>query len=576
MKKVLGVILFITLICSATFSQTPNNKKELENYLKKIEVYGFSGQILAAENGKIILNKACGFADRERKILNTRETVFNVASFTKQFTATAILRLEADSKLKTTDTIGKYFENVPADKAGITIHQLLSHRSGLARGNSAKNTTRDESVQKILGEPLAAKPGEKFIYSNSGFHVLAAIIEKLSGKTYQQYVTEKLFQPAGMSNSGFFSDMKWPADRIAQTGNEWGALDPFTKWKKVWNYGSGSVVSNTEDIFRWFQALNANRILPGEEKEKLFQKYTAGFDEDTSYGYGWYIEKLKDGSDLIFHGGDNPGYHSEFRWYVKDNRMIIILANYEIFEPDGVAVQKRVIANNINRILKNEEYKQPPAFIKLPAKDIKKYEGEYKFPGGERAKIFFAGDSLSVGVEGQELINALLHYDGEAAKKYDEANDLTEFILNNIAAGRKEKILERLSKDDYDFYIPFLAKQIDEFKDKMGALKEYKVQGTVSFPWDLNEYRTNIILSYEKGSTDVFLGWVSGKLNDVTTETGRPFPLILTLVPQSKTNFSTFEFVRAKTGSITIDVTSKVAELQIKTQNSTLSAAKGN
>jgi hypothetical protein len=148
------------------------------------------------------------------------------------------------------------------------------------------------------------------------------------------------------------------------------------------------------------------------------------------------------------------------------------------------------------------------------------------------------------------VINALLDYDSEAAKKYAEANDLAGFILKNIAAGRKEKILERMSKDDYDFYIPFLAKQIDEFKDKMGALKDFKVQGTVSFPWDPGDYRTNIILNFEKGSTDMFLGWQAGKLSDVTTETGQPFPLILTLVPQSKTQFSTFEFVRAKSGSV--------------------------
>jgi CubicO group peptidase (beta-lactamase class C family) len=339
--------LYVLIVSLSVLLQIPaqNRNGDLKNYLEKAEAYGFSGQILVAEKGKILLNKAYGSADRERKISNKLDTVFNVASFTKQFTAAAILRLEADGKLKTADTIGKYFDNVPADKAGITVHQLLSHTSGLTRGNSTKNTTRDESVQKIFGEPLAAKPGEKFIYSNNGFHLLAAMIEKLSGQTYRQYITEKLFQPAGMKDSGFFSDTKWPSERIARTHNEWSKLDAFTDWKKVWNYGSGSIVSDTEDIFRWFQALNANKIIPKEEKEKLFQKYTASFDEDTSYGYGWYIEKLKDGSDLIFHGGDNPGYHSEFRWYVKDDRVIIILANYEIFEPDGTAVQKRIIAN---------------------------------------------------------------------------------------------------------------------------------------------------------------------------------------------------------------------------------------
>ncbi len=550
MKKAFCTFLLLAAVCAAAFAQSTESserrKKELENYLEKVSAYGFSGQILIAEKGKIILDKAYGFADRERKIRSSSDTVFNVASFTKQFTAAAILRLETDGKLKTTDQIGKYLENVPPDKSEITIHQLLSHTSGLTRGNSTKNTTRDESVQKILAGPLAAKPGEKFIYSNSGFHLLAAIIEKISGQTYQDYLTEKLFRLAGMSHSGFFSDTKWQPGLIAQTHNEWSKLESFTDWKKIWNYGSGSVVSNTGDLYRWFRALSANRIIPQAEKEKLFGKYHQSFDEGIFYGYGWYIEQLGDGSSLIFHGGDNPGYHSEFRWYVKDERVIILLANYEMFEPDGVAVQKRIIANNIARILKGEEYKQPPAFVKLSAKELKKYEGDYLLPGGDKFKISSDGNSLSISAEGQEAIDALAGYEGETAKKYADATALSEFILKSIVAGEKEKILARLPKEDYDFYIPFIPKQIAEFAEKMGKLKDFKVQGTVSFPWNPDEYRTNVILRFEKGTTDLFLGWGSGRLNDVTTETGRPFPLIVPLVAQSKTGFSTFEIIRSK------------------------------
>ena len=552
LKKIILSLIFLSLFAQfslATHSK-PNSatEKKLKDYLAKTNAYGFSGQVLVAENDKILLNQAYGLADRERQISNTLNTVFNIASFTKQFTATAILRLEVDGKLKTSDTISKYLENVPADKANIMIHQLLTHTSGLARGQDGKRNSanRDEAVTKILESPLSAKIGEKFIYSNNGYHLLAAIIEKLSGKNYPQYVSENLFKPAGMSNSGFYQDEKWLKTPFAQTYNEWTKLPNFTEWSKVWNYGSGSIISTANDLYKWFQALQSNNILPKDEKEKLFKQYTVSFDENTFYGYGWYLEKLKTGKTLIFHGGDNPGYHSEFRWYLEDNRVIIILTNYELLEPDGVAINKRIIANNLNRILAGEEYKQPPQFIKLSAQESKKYEGEYQFSNGEKIKVWSNGVYLNLGAEGQEVINAIAGYEGEIAKNYAEANDLTKFILENISKGDKEIIKTRIAKDQYDFYIPFLAEQFEEFKTKLGNLKEIKIQGTTSFPWDTDSYRTNVILHFEKGSTDLFLGWQDGKLSDVTTETGRPFPLIMPFVPNSKTEFSTFEFLKSK------------------------------
>lgn len=576
------IILLLLILHSQVFvfSQSKQNsndvKKNLADYIERVNAYGFSGQVLVAEKGKVLLNKASGFADRERQIPNTPKTVFNIASFTKQFTAAAILRLETDGKLRTIDSISKYLENVPEDKAKITIHQLLSHTSGLPRGGDGKkNTTRDETVEKILKQPLAAKNGERFIYSNNGYHLLTAIIEKASGKTYSEYLSEKLFKPAGMMQTGFYQDDKWQNNLlVAQSYNEWTKLESFTGWNKVWNYGTGSIVSNTNDLYKWFLALGDNKILPPEEKQKLFTEYNSANDENTSYGYGWFIRKLSDGSSLIFHGGDNTGYHSEFRWYVKDNRVIVILTNYEMLEPDGAAVQKRIVANNLNRILDGKDYQKPPSFIKLSAKELRDYEGEYELPGGAKFKVWMSENFLSISAEGQEAINAFAGYDSKTAQKYADANSLTEFIIKNIAADEKEKIASRLSKDAYDFYIPFLVKDYKSFKSKMGELKTIKVQGTTSFPWDNNSYRTNVLLEFEKGTKDLFLGWEDGKLYDVTTETGRPFPLILPLAAQSKTDFSTFEIISARPTSVSFKANGKVVELSVKTQNKELTAKK--
>lgn len=571
--QIFSTVFFLVFsLQSPAFGQTKKLievTKNLKGYLDKTSAYGFSGQVLIAENDKILLNQAFGFANREQKIPNSPNTVFNVASFTKQFTASAILRLETDGKLKTTDAISKYLENVPADKKDITIHQLLTHTSGLSRGQDGKKNSinRDEVVKKILETPLIAKVGEKFIYSNNAYHLLAAIIEKVSGQTYSQFVSEKLFKPAGMLQSGFYQDEKWTKIPVSQSYNEWKKLPNFTEWNKVWNYGPGAIISTSNDLYKWFMALSENKILPKDETEKLFKQYTKSFDEDTFYGYGWYLEKLKNGKTLIFHGGDNQGFHSEFRWYVEDNRVIIILTNYELLEPDGVAIQKRVIANNLNQILAGEEYKQPPSVIKISAKDLKRYEGEYQFSNGEKLKIWSNGVYLNIGAEGQAVINAIAGYEGETAKKYAEANDLTKFILDNIAKGDNEIIKSRVEKAEYDFYFPFLIQQYAEFQKNLGGLKEIKIQGTTSFPWDPDSYRTNVILHFEKGSMDLFLGYQNGKLNDVTTETGRPFPLIMPFVPNSKAEFSTFEFLKAKLTQMRFK---NGKEIIVKTKNGNL------
>ncbi|HEV7698901.1 MAG TPA: serine hydrolase domain-containing protein [Pyrinomonadaceae bacterium] len=509
--------------------------------------------MLVAEKGEILLNKAYGMADRNRHVANTLNTVFNVASFTKQFTAVAVLRLEADGKLSTGDTIDKFLDNVPGDKVGITIHNLLTHTSGLPRGQDGKKNspTRNDTVAAILKQPLTAKVGEKFRYSNEGYHLLAAVVEKASGQTFLEYVTEKLFKPAGMMHSGLYQDAKWSHFSVAQSYNEWKQVPSFTEWPKVWNYGPGSVVSTASDIFKWFVALNSNRILPGNEKEKLFKPHVGSDEDDTDYGYGWYVEKLKDNSLLIHHGGDNQGYHSEVRWYVRNNRIIIILTNFELLEPDGVAIQKRVIANNLNRIMASEAYKQPPPFTGLSSKNLRQLEGEYELPDGGKFKIWSNGVFLNLGVDGQDAINALAGYEGEAAKKAADANALTEFILTSISKHDQDSIRSRLSKNEVDIFISFLSEQYDEFQKNLGSLKRIQIQGTTAFPWDPDGLRTNVILHFEKGPMDLFLGWRNGKLNDVTTEIGRPFPLIMPLVARTKTEFSTFEFLRSKRTDLT-------------------------
>ena len=161
---------------------------------------GFRGAVLVSRNGKVLLRKGYGMADRENGTAWAPDAVFSVGSITKQFTAAAILKLEAQGKLRVEDPIPRFLDEVPADKRAITIHHLLTHTSGLESdfAGDYESVGRDEYAARALASKLRTAPGSQFFYSNAGYSLLGAIVEIASGKPYETYLAENLFLPAGM------------------------------------------------------------------------------------------------------------------------------------------------------------------------------------------------------------------------------------------------------------------------------------------------------------------------------------------------------------------------------------------
>lgn len=198
------VVLLFCVLCSS--AQTPAPKPEsksenstivrgalglkLDEFLSRAEKFGYNGIVLAARNGKVILKKAYGYADRENGIPLTTATRFPIASEEKIFTAAAILKLEEQGKLKVSNSIAEYFDNVPEDKRAITIHHLLTHSAGLPTytGADGELLSRDELVKRTMSAKLPSAPGEKYFYSNPSYSLLAVIVEKASGKTFDEFV----------------------------------------------------------------------------------------------------------------------------------------------------------------------------------------------------------------------------------------------------------------------------------------------------------------------------------------------------------------------------------------------------
>jgi len=178
---------------------------KIDDFMSRLERLGFSGAIIVGKDGNVILHKAYGYADPAAKTPYTIDTASTVGSITKQFTAAAILALEEEGKLSVNDPITKYFRDVPPDKSAITIHQLLTHSAGFpdAIGDDNEPTGRDEFIQRAMSRKRLCTPGSGYEYSNVGYSLLAAIIEQVTGATYERYLHDRLFVRADMEHTGY-------------------------------------------------------------------------------------------------------------------------------------------------------------------------------------------------------------------------------------------------------------------------------------------------------------------------------------------------------------------------------------
>ncbi len=315
----------------------------IDSYFEALETGGFSGTVLVARKGELLLHKGYGLADREMKIRCTTETVFDIGSITKQFTAAAILRLEAEGKLRVEDRLSKHLEGVPEDKKDITLHHLLTHTSGLdhAYGEDDDYAPRDLAVRLFLRMPLITAPGERYRYSNPGFSLLAAVVEKLSGMTYEEYLHDRFFRPAGMTQTGYFIP-RWNVMRVSRnySGQEdngwtfnrnWGPEGPY------WHlYGNGGILTTSGDLYKWEQALMSDRFLSAEAREKLLGRHAPENDETGSfYGYGWRVGTTENDMAYSGHGGGSGwGVSAAYFRFPEEGILVLVLSNQARF-PGG-------------------------------------------------------------------------------------------------------------------------------------------------------------------------------------------------------------------------------------------------
>ncbi|MCS4300997.1 serine hydrolase [Chryseobacterium sp. BIGb0232] len=325
MKLILIILLFPFLI----FGQK-NGSASLAEYMQaQVEINNFSGTVLVTKEGKVLLKKAYGLADYEWNIKNTIDTKFQLASVTKQFTATAILLLIEKKKLSLDDKLSKFLPDYPKADS-VTIHMLLSHTSGLAMGFkeiALSSMNKDSAYAEIKKMPYEFSPGTKSGYSNIGYYLLARIIEKVSGEKYAVFLKKNIFEKAGMNNTGVSNNesiVEKKAKAYYHTEN--GLVhNPYINWEI--NVGHDGVYSTVEDLALWDKALYGTDILSAQMKKLMFTPYG-----DENWGYGFIINPFYNhGHQLIAHDGGFFGTMTSFNRFTDDKIFVTVLSNNESF-----------------------------------------------------------------------------------------------------------------------------------------------------------------------------------------------------------------------------------------------------
>ncbi|CAM3831410.1 serine hydrolase [Elizabethkingia miricola] len=308
-----------------TKNQT-NLSDKLSKYMQaQTDVNGFGGTVLIARKDTVLLQEAYGLADYEWNIKNTIDTKFQLASVTKQFTATAILQLAEKGKLSLDDKLNKFFPDFP-NAESVTIHMLLSHSSGLALGFkelALSTISADSAYNEIKKIPYEFSPGTKSEYSNIGYYLLGKIIEKVSGEEYAVFLKKNIFEKVGMKNTGVSNNdsiIPKKAKVYYHTENKL-AHNPYINWG--FNIGHDGVYSTIEDLALWDKVLYGTSILSKDMKNQMFTSYN-----EQNFGYGFLINPFyNQGHRLIAHDGGFFGTMTSFNRYTDDGLFITVLSN---------------------------------------------------------------------------------------------------------------------------------------------------------------------------------------------------------------------------------------------------------
>ncbi|MEM7485530.1 MAG: serine hydrolase domain-containing protein [Bacteroidota bacterium] len=357
LKKIVWILLLLaSTSCRDTDKKTKVSDQSIDMmaYFEELRNKNFSGVILVNEGETITHQISFGYRDKANGLLNELNTIFDIGSLTKQFTAACILKLKQNKKIALDETLSKFFHNVPEDKKNITIHHLLTHSSGLVDiiGDDYEAISESNFVAKVFEEELLTPIGSKYNYSNIGYSLLTLIIEKVSGTSYEAFLRQEIFAPSNMNCTGYLMP-DWDVKNIAKgylndeelkRPNEepWDSDGPFLNLK-----GNGGLLSNASDLLKWSRSINDCTVLNKELTELYLYPHIKEYENGNSfYGYGWVVQNTRLGDKYFWHNGGNDIFFADMWVFPEDDLSIIVLCNK--YDPYVDGISSRLI-----KILRN-------------------------------------------------------------------------------------------------------------------------------------------------------------------------------------------------------------------------------
>jgi len=340
MKKNIIAFAFLFVFYSSRINAQTTNNRNLTNSVDSLIATQFRPNepgisVLIANKNDVVYKKAFGSANIELNVPMQPDMVFRIGSITKQFTAIGILQLIEQRKIFLQDSIQKYIPTFPSKGYTITIENLLTHTSGIPDYSNADTTnnpfierhdfTPEQLIRYFDYMPLEFKPGTKYNYSNSGYVLLAYIIQQISHKDYHEYIKENVINRAGLQHTLFANEHTIIPNRVEGYTRDKGFFENREYQTSSLAFGCGDLMSTTEDLYQWNKALTAYKLVSKEMLQKAFTPYKLSDGSYTNYGYGWFIDNF--GIKRIHHEGQVSGFTALEAYYPDNGTYVSILTN---------------------------------------------------------------------------------------------------------------------------------------------------------------------------------------------------------------------------------------------------------
>lgn len=346
---VLGTAVFGCGSNDAGQEAPPGPGNAIHEHLMQAAARGFSGAVVVSQGGEVILSEGYGWTDADQKAEITPATLFYVGSITKGFTAAAVLKLQERGLLDVGDPLSRFFPDVSGPFAGITLHQLLTHQAGIGRTYAVEGVRdRQTAVNAITTQPLDFEPGSRFSYADDGYSLLAAVVEAVSERSFEDFLQSEVFAPAGMADIGFWG-MVDDLDpyHVAQKQGEVSEKRRRAGWAEK---GAKGIFASASSLAKWQQAVSA--MNPESRNALLGPHVDVG--RGTGLGYGWYRSTTDRGTTERGSRGENDfGHNAVIRWFVDEDAAIVVATNAGML---GGEEASQKISEEIEEIL----FRPPP------------------------------------------------------------------------------------------------------------------------------------------------------------------------------------------------------------------------